>query len=252
MKRIFAAVFVLCVLSSFAAEKRDDFSAWFPPDRPVLPELREKMEETLRAWRCVFVYDLLSGLTPNQAAVRYIMDKKESAGQFGKIGYLVYLVPREGDIRYVWATMEAFTTDPAKIGVPTKQSGAVFQQRLKGLTVLGNVPGLVEGSFPRGGAIEFWPHSYHCRRQMGYSGASNDTYDFDDFRRDQINPGYGSMQIHNVDEKQTVFAFNKWRDAGECDLGIGNNPDPDGNPDWTGSTSGKDYVFARLLVFVAP
>ncbi len=65
---------------------------------------------------------------------------------------------------------------------------------------------------------------------MDVEGASNDTYDFGDAPA-VPREGYGSMQIHNPSEKQTVFAMNKWWDGQKADVDIGNSPE--GNSDYT-------------------
>ena len=60
--------------------------------------------------------------------------------------------------------------------------------------------------------------------------------------------GYGSMQIHNHDAKQTLFAVNHWRDGEHADLGIGNSTGA--NPDWTFAANADTYAAKRLRVFV--
>ncbi len=62
------------------------------------------------------------------------------------------------------------------------------------------------------------------------------------------NGNYGSFQVHNYLEKQTVFAFNCFNANSNCDLGIGNNPDAKGHPDWTFSKSGSKYKSAEIYV----
>ncbi len=51
--------------------------------------------------------------------------------------------------------------------------------------------------------------------------------------------GYGSMQVHNVATKQTLFAINHWSAGGAADLGIGNGPGQ--TPDWTFSGNAQSY-----------
>jgi len=66
--------------------------------------------------------------------------------------------------------------------------------------------------------------------------------------RPQPVDGYGSMQVHNHEAKQTIFAINHWREGGSADLGIGNRPRD--NPDWTFSGSAGTYSYKRLRVLV--
>ena len=56
--------------------------------------------------------------------------------------------------------MDAFTDDLGKIGVPTVQSGAHFQQNVANMNVYSNVKGIVTGTGLAGGNIEFWPNNY--------------------------------------------------------------------------------------------
>ena len=139
--------------------------------------------------------------------------------------------------------MDAFTPETAKIGVPTFSAGAVFQQEVANLEVKSNVESVKSGKFEKGN-IEFWPHNYAQKNAKNIPGASDATFDFGDARN---NDGrYGSMQIHNFLEKQTVFAYNNFTTGGNADLGIGNQPEK--NPDWTFSGAARNYKQAMLYV----
>ena len=61
-------------------------------------------------------------------------------------------------------------------------------------------------------------------------------------------PGYGSMQVHNHDARQTLFALNHWSEGSRADLGIGNQPKD--NPDWTFAANAGSYKTKRLRVLV--
>ncbi|UKI30685.1 MAG: hypothetical protein L6W00_22665 [Lentisphaeria bacterium] len=100
---------------------------------------------------------------------------------------------------------------------------------MKNLEVASNVPGIKTGKFEDGN-IEFWPGNYGQLNEKSIPGASNAVFDFGDRRQDPAN-GYGSMQVHNYREKQTVFAFNQFRGGAKADCGIGNAPGK--NLDWT-------------------
>ena len=72
-------------------------------------------------------------------------------------------------------------------------------------------------------------------------------------RRDGLEPsdpadGYGSMQVHNHQAKQTLFALNHWREGNHADIGIGSQPT--GNPDWTFAGNAGSYEAKRLRVLV--
>jgi len=77
--------------------------------------------------------------------------------------------------------------------------------------------------------------------------ASAESYDFGDEPTDPA-VGYGSMQVHNHDARQTLFALNHWREGSRADLGIGNQAT--GNPDWTFAANAGNYPVKRLRVLV--
>jgi sialate O-acetylesterase len=64
----------------------------------------------------------------------------------------------------------------------------------------------------------------------------------------QPHDGYGSMQVHNHDARQTLFALNLWVAGTQADIGIGNNPKD--NPDWTFSKNAGSYPTKRLRILV--
>ena len=166
---------------------------------------------------------------------------------FDRVAYFVELQEPDGNTEYVYVSMDAFTSDLAKVGVPTVSSGAHFQENVAHLDVYSNVKGIVDGEGLAGGNIEFWPNNYGPANSAHVPNASGDVYDFGDQPTDPVD-GYGSMQIHNHNAKQTLFAVNHWRDGGRADLGIGNQPKD--NPDWTFSANAGAYPAGRLRVLV--
>ena len=117
------------------------------------------------------------------------------------------------------------------------------------MTVYSNVKGITTGPGLTGGNIEFWPNNYGPANSANVPNASSQTWDFGDEPSDPAD-GYGSMQIHNHDAKQTLFAINHWREGGHADLGIGNQPT--GNPDWTFAGNADSYAKKRLRILVRP
>ena len=90
--------------------------------------------------------------------------------------------------------------------------GCVDSSALAAETVRCNVPGVVEGVGIAGGNIEFWPNNYGPANGAQVPGASDSLYDFGDQTGDPRD-GYGCMQVHNHDAKQTLFAVNHWREG---------------------------------------
>ncbi len=185
--------------------------------------------------------------------IAYDLDAHATAGAFSRVAYLLELQREGRSVQYAWAAMDAFTTDAAKIAVPTVASDAMFQQAVANLTVVSNVPGVANGSFATGGNIEFWPNNYAQPNTAGVPGASDALYDFGD-QPSEPKDGYGCMQVHNSAAKQTVFAINNWKAGGAADLGMGNNPATGerANPDWTFAANGGGFVLKKLRVFVLP
>jgi sialate O-acetylesterase len=199
------------------------------------------------------VYEL-HPLTSNGHEVSYILNN--TAGLAGKkIKRIAYFLSTataatagaSGVESWAFVAMDPFTSDLKKIGVPTKNSGARFQQNVANLIVRSNVPGVKTGAFKQGN-IEFWDCNYSPANAANIPGASAQTYDIGDSMTTSRSPGIGSMQIHNTAEKQTIIAYNRWSAGKSCELGIGNQPA--GQPDWTFSKSGEKLTSARLLVLV--
>jgi sialate O-acetylesterase len=192
------------------------------------------------------VYDL--DLTKLGAAIHYDVDNHTSIHKpFDRIAYFVELQDANMNTEDVFVSMDAFTDDLGKIGVPAFGSGADFQQNVANLDVFSNVKGVATGTGLAGGNIEFWPNNYGPANAANVPNASSDVFDFGDQRTDPAD-GYGSMQVHNHDARQTIFAINDWREGQNADVGIGNQPKD--NPDWTFAKNAGSYRVMRLKVMV--
>jgi len=166
---------------------------------------------------------------------------------FDRIAYCLELTGADGQTKFIYVSMDAFTDSLPKIGVPTFKSGARFQQNVANMNVYSNAKGIVTGTGLKGGNIEFWPNNYGPGNSAKVPNASDQVYDFGDDPSDPAD-GYGSMQIHNHDAKQTLFALNHWTQGNGADLGIGNQPK--GNPDWTFAGNAASYQSKRLRILV--
>ena len=193
------------------------------------------------------VYDLdLSKLGPAPA---YAVDDHAKITQpFDRVAYFLELQGDNGDTQYVYVSMDAFTPDAGKIGVPTFQSGEFFQQPLTNLDIFSSNKDIVTGTGIAGGNIEFWPNNYGQNNSAKVPNASDSAYDFGDEPDSWIKDGYGSMQIHNHDARQTLLAINDWKTGNGADIGIGNQPQA--NPDWTFAQNAGSYQYKRLRILV--
>ncbi len=196
------------------------------------------------------VYSLDIPNTPNyQAGIAYTTDLHAFVTNFSRIAYYLELQASGGELNYAWASLDAFTTNVLKIGVPTVPSGAIYGQPLTNLTVISSVAGVTPGTNMSGGNIEFWPSNYTAVNASNVVNASATAYDWGDSRTTGT---YGSMQIHNHAARQTVFAFNRWGGTGgAADLGIGNRAGST-DTDWTFAQNAATYTIKTLQVFVKP
>jgi sialate O-acetylesterase len=183
----------------------------------------------------------------NVNAIPYSLDISNTIadGSFSRIAYYMEL-----DGAYVWVSMDAFTADASEIGVPSRgpngNGNNVFQQTLANMNVFSNKGGIVTGTGIGTGNIEFWSYNYIPSNSAAVPGASGNTYDFGDQPRDHSD--YSSMQIHNYGEAQTLFAYNRFGNTAETDLGLGNSPT--GNPDWTFEQNASSYSAKVVEVWV--
>ncbi len=192
----------------------------------------------------VYSLDIPNSANYSAAAPVYSVDNHAAIGAFSRVAYYMELQKPGGNLTFVWASMDAFTNNPAALGVPTPLSGAVYQRSVSHLTVESNDPDITSGSDFTGN-LEFWPNSYVYANSANVPGASTTTCDFGD----GIAAGnYGSMQVHNTTLGKTLLAFNGWCVSGACSIGIGNQPT--GQPDWTFNNNDSQYSVKTLQVLV--
>ncbi|MCE5216382.1 9-O-acetylesterase, partial [bacterium] len=196
-------------------------------------------------------YQLVYELDLKKAArdIKYDIDNHAGVGPFDRIAYYLELQQFGKPSTYVWVSMDAFTKDVTKIGIPTIASKAVFQQKVSNMNVVSNVRSVVTGEGITTGNIEFWPNNYGATNAVNVASASAQVWDFGD-QYSAPEDGYGSMQVHNYGAKQTIFAFNNWKAGGRADLGIGNSTGA--NPDWTFAANADQYSVRKLRVLVKP
>ncbi|MCF7818391.1 MAG: hypothetical protein K9M54_10970 [Kiritimatiellales bacterium] len=213
------------------------------PENPAVAQVPEA-----DGFRMVYQLDIPAVVDYAKKAPAYAVDNSATdMAPFGKIAYYLELQKSDGTKQYAFASMDRFTDDLKKIGVPVDSSAARFFQKVANLTVRSNVEGVVPCTDSDGGNIEFWPGNYAPGNAQDIPGASGQ-FDFGDTPSDIV-PGYGCMQVHNWKDKQTVFAFNHWGGVpSTADVGIGNAPA--GNPDWTFSKNAESYTVRRLTVMV--
>lgn len=168
-----------------------------------------------------------------------------------RIGYYLEL-QKDGicETEWVWVSMDAFTQNLGEIGVPVSNTGAIWQQSIDNMNVESNVTGIVTGTEISTGNIEFWHHCYRRDNDAAVLNARDDIFDFGDLLRSDSPSCYGSMQLHNNSEEQTLFAWNDWDRSIVDDIGIGNQLST--NSDWTFADNANDYSLRNIEVWVLP
>jgi MYXO-CTERM domain-containing protein len=201
-----------------------------------------------------------AGFGNNTHGAPYQVDRTEAVtGGISRIGYYLELHKKTdpaGQNQYVFVSMDAFTQDPTKIGLPTLGLNTIFQQNVNNLSVASNVAGVVTGENLGTGNIEFWPSNYAGAKTAGTipANARDTLFDFGD-SGGGTGAGYGSFQIHNAAAAQTILAYNNWSSGGgDSDVGIGNNTivaNGAANPDWTFRNNAfNDYDVRDFQVLV--
>ena len=162
---------------------------------------------------------------------------------FSRIGYYMEFQAGAGPRSWVWVSMNAFTNNLTKIGVPTTTNGELYHYgntAITDMTVRSNVGSIVTGTNITTGNIEFWPSDYLAANAFGVPGATA-SYDFGD--QPLSGTGYGSMQLHNYGASQVLFAYNQFN-GGNGDLGIG------GSADYTFASNASGYTLRNIEIWV--
>jgi len=199
-------------------------------------------------------YELLYALDLAKAKrdITYDVDRRaQIVGPIDRVAYFLELRKQGEPTQWVYVSMDAFTTDLAKLGVPTVASKAKFQTQVSHMNVLSSDPRITAGN-DLAGNIEFCPHNYGPLNTAKVPNASDAVWDFGDQISDPED-GYGSMQVHNFAAKQTLFAFNNWKSGPGADLGIGNSDlrkSGQRTMDWTFNGNASQYVVKQLKVLV--
>lgn len=198
----------------------------------------------------VYSLDVPNSANFNAHGVSYSVDQHTSiGGPFSRIAYYLELQSPGGPLHYMYVSMDAFTTEITKLGVPNTSTRAFFQRDVANMNVYSTLPGIVTGSGLTGGNIEFWPSSYSETNEAVVPNASNSLFDWGDGGA-STNAGHGSMQIANHDASQILFAYNGWGTGTNGDLGVGNQAAISGPPDWTFAGNTPTYTHKRLQVLV--
>lgn len=186
-----------------------------------------------------------AGQWSSQAQIPYTVNNAAAlaGASFNRVAYYMEL----DNGKWVWVSMDKFTSDPSLLGIPTGSN--VWQQKVNSMNVFASAnAGVTTGTNITTGNIEIWSHCYSPANTLGLPGANASTYDFDDQIAGQN--CYGSFQVHNYGAKQTLFAYNRFARTDVSDIGIGNNT---GNvhPDWTYMQNAAGVANKKIYVFIS-
>ncbi len=171
------------------------------------------------AWTLLASLNLPGTANFNADGTPYTIDHRLWVTNFSRVAYYLELQQGNGPLQFVWAAMDAFTGDAMRLGVPSLDTGAVFQQPVTNLEIGTSVPGLVAGSGLDGGRIRFFPGD----------AASPAT------------AGAGLMELTNSVSGQLIFTLSNWGAGGAPTLGIGTN-----------LAGASAWSVKRLLIYALP
>ena len=209
------------------------------------------------SYRKIYALDIPARSTYMDQPVHYLVDEHSYVTNFSRVAYYLELEKADGSVKYAWVSMDKFTDDPSKLGVPTRASGAVFQQYVSNIKVWSNQETVYSGEKAQGN-IEFWPYNYSAETKLGIDVPKTlyyDTYYMDVDDTCSYEWDYASMQIHDTEELKPIICYNGWGNTGEdVSLGIGLSSSlvtgNDTTHDWTEAKNAKSFIRRRLEVYV--
>ena len=168
-----------------------------------------------------------------------------------RVAYLLELQDASGEVTFAMAAMDAFASNSDDLVIVGKARARAVRQPVANLTVRSNSPAVKTLTDAGCGFIEFYTSTYSARTMDTPKGGDPAKFDFNDTPTKPNAFGYGCLQIHDLASKRTVLAFNHFNAASKpCDVGIGSDPDPRGNPDWTFAANAGKYKARRISVWV--
>ncbi|MEM7783535.1 MAG: 9-O-acetylesterase, partial [Planctomycetota bacterium] len=220
-------------------------------DRPEAVTWLPSQVPDFKDFELVYDYDF-SPLSENKK-IRYRVDRSNLVGEFNRVAYLFELVPRNSQWpNMVFVSMDPFSRDVADLGIPRNQK-VQFQTKVFNLNTYSNVKGFKRGVGIPEGMIEFYRQRYDPQKSSVLNIGSDVVRDFNDTMTNAI---YGSFQVHDLANQQTVFAFNNFFQTNGADVGIGNNTikgsDGIAHPDWTFRKNAEQFLKKRLRIYVRP
>jgi hypothetical protein len=184
------------------------------------------------------VYSMImpaAGTWSSVAAVPWAEDRSASTGAFTRVAYRLAL-----DAEDVWVEMDAFTSDPTKLGVPVEWVWDVDVTNVLVYSTSANQQNIATKTT---GHVELWSNCYD-----GQDGGN--VFNGIDVIAPSMPHCYGTMEITVAN--LPVLSFHRWANGGKnnvFDVGIGVAMAPQ-QPDWTFAQNAGDFMSRRLEVYV--
>ena len=192
----------------------------------------------------------------NSNQIPYSIDDSSTIDfTFDRVAYHLELQQPGAERIWVFVSIPSLTIHADEIGIPTFDSGVLYKQLIDDVNIESNHPNLTGLGTIDTGAIEFWGTNYAANNGYSVPNANESLFDYGDVQSSVDTAGYGSMQIHDYESGESLFSYNAWGYASGGlgdDLGIGNNPDSGGNPDWTFAQNSGGYEIKTLTIMVRP
>ena len=204
--------------------------------------------EEFNSYRLIYDLDIPQVGNFAKNPVPYNVDDATKVGTFSRVAYYMELQKPGEPMQYVWVSMDAFTNDATRVGVPHAWQ---FIKDVTNLRVWSNVPNIRTNQTIAVGNIEFWPESFRGDIKRGLADAMN-VYDFDDT---PTTGTYGSLQVHDTARgtNSCIFSYNRFQGTSDGEMGIGPHFNS-GNSgwDWTQTYNAPQYSLRHLQVYVMP
>ena len=126
-------------------------------------------ESEYQEYTLVYSLDIPNAPDYDATAVSYSVDNSAEIPPFSRVAYYLELQKPDQSLQYLWVSMDAFSTQANKLGVPTFDSGVIYQQIVTNMNIFCNVAGVTTGTDIQTGNIEFWPYNYSGSNALGHT-----------------------------------------------------------------------------------
>ena len=193
----------------------------------------------------IYEYDLFSGAAKKVPAPIVDNSAKFAGKKLTRLSYLFIAKDKKGKTTFAEISLDPFASDLKLVGIPGSKASRNLNPQIRNIALRTNADNLIDGDEIKLGSIEFYFTNYRPQSRGSARQAPGERFDANDTPGGET-LGYGCMQFHSC-SGIPIICFNRLQGGKFADLGFGRNPN--GEPDWTFSKSGKNYESTKLLVF---